>query len=201
MEDLTQILKYYPKLEELINRDKPKIYNKITNTQYVKDQKLNPSIGLLYDFGGTDNPVKGKNVIIVDYDPDKDVSNIPSIHNKSLNIHKLGAKDRNVKFPNILEVNGNLFIAYTNILNFPKTLKVKTLKMVWCTTEDYIFDSKLFIDGDLEIIEFYYKGKNIIEHLISSFNLNSKNSEEIVNKIVELIEQNGGYVKGDIRFQ
>ena len=201
MENLTQILEYYPKLKEKINKDNPQIYEKITNTQYVKNAKLNPNIGLIYDFGGTDGPVKGKNVVIVDYDPDEDVSNIPPTHNKNLTIYKYGAKDPNVKLPNTLEVNGKLFIAYANILNFPKTLKVKSFSISSCNMENYIFDSKLLIDGDFEISDSKYKGTDIIKKIISSFDLNPENPEEIRDKINELIEQNGGYVKGNTTFQ
>lgn len=201
MEDLNKILEYYSKLKGLIDRDKPKIYNNTTSTQYVKNSKLNPNIGLIYDFGGTEDPVKGKNVVIVDYDPDENVSNIPPIHNKNLTIYKYEAKDPNVILPNALEVNGKFFIAYANILKFPKILKVKNLNISFCNMNNYIFDSKLLIDGDFEISDSKYKGTDIIKKIISFFDLNPENPEGIRDKINELIEQNGGYVKGNITFQ
>jgi hypothetical protein len=67
--------------------------------------------------------------------------------------------------------------------------------------ENYIFDSKLLIDGDFEISDSKYKGTDIIKKIISSFNLNPENPEEIRDKINELIEINGGYVKGNTTFQ
>ena len=66
---------------------------------------------------------------------------------------------------------------------------------------NYIFDSKLLIDGDFEIIDSKYKGTDIIKKIISFFDLNPENPEGIRDKINELIEQNGGYVKGNITFQ
>jgi hypothetical protein len=203
MKDLNKILEYYPKLKGLIDRDKPKIYNDTTNTQYVKNFKLNPNVGLMYDFGGTEDPVKGKNVVIVDYDPNEDTSNVSNkkTYDKDLTIYKFESKNPNVKLPDELEINGNFFIAYSNILKFPKILKVKNLNMSFCDMEMYLFDSKLLIEGDFELIMVKYKEKNIIQQIVSSFNLNPKNPEEIKNKILELIKQSGGYVKGDIKFQ
>jgi len=196
MEDLTQILEYYPKLKEKINKDTPQIYKKTTNTQYVKNAKLNPNIGLIYDFGGTEDPVKGKNVVIVDYDPDEDTSNIPSINDKDLTIYKYEAKNPNVKLPNTLEVNGKLFIAYANILNFPKVLKAKSFKIFNCEIKDDLFNSKLLIDGDLDILSVSYNGTNIMDDLKTP---EIDTIDKLIDKIRNLIENNGGYVNGDIK--
>jgi len=196
MEDLTQILEYYPKLKEKINKDTPQIYKKTTNTQYVKNAKLNPNIGLIYDFGGTEDPVKGKNVVIVDYDPDEDTSNIPSINDKDLTIYKYEAKNPNVKLPNTLEVKGKLFIAYANILNFPKVLKAKSFKIFNCEMKDNLFNSKLLIDGDLDILSVSYNGTNIMDDLKTP---EIDTMDKLIDKIRNLIENNGGYVNGDIK--
>jgi hypothetical protein len=196
MKDLTQILEYYPKLKEKINKDIPQIYKQTTGTQYVKNAKLNPNIGLIYDFGGTDDPVKGKNVVIVDYDPDEDTSNISSINDKDLTIYKYEAKDPNVKLPNTLEVKGKLFIAYANILNFPKVLKAKSFKIFSCEMKDNLFNSKLLIDGDLDILSVSYNGTNIMNDLKTP---EVDTMDKLIDKIRNLIENNGGYVNGDIK--
>jgi hypothetical protein len=196
MKDLTQILEYYPKLKEKINKDIPQIYKQTTGTQYVKNAKLNPNIGLIYDFGGTDDPVKGKNVVIVDYDPDEDTSNISSINDKDLTIYKYEAKDPNVKLPNTLEVKGKLFIAYANILNFPKVLKAKSFKIFNCEMKDNLFNSKLLIDGDLDILSVSYNGTNIMDDLKTP---EVDTMDKLIDKIRNLIENNGGYVNGDIK--
>lgn len=196
MKDLTQILEYYPKLKEKINKDIPQIYKQTTGTQYVKNAKLNPNIGLIYDFGGTDDPVKGKNVVIVDYDPDEDTSNISSINDKDLTIYKYEAKDPNVKLPNTLEVKGKLFIAYANILNFPKVLKAKSFKIFNCEMKDNLFNSKLLIDGDLDILSISYNGTNIMDDLKTP---EVDTMDKLIDKIRNLIENNGGYVNGDIK--
>jgi hypothetical protein len=196
MKDLTQILEYYPKLKEKINKDTPQIYEKVTTTQYVKNNKLNPNIGLIYDFGGTEDPVKGKNVVIVDYDPDEDTSNISSINDKDLTIYKYEAKDPNVKLPNTLEVKGKLFIAYANILNFPKVLKAKSFKIFNCEMKDNLFNSKLLIDGDLDILSVSYNGTNIMDDLKTP---EVDTMDKLIDKIRNLIENNGGYVNGDIK--
>ena len=195
MKDLTQILEYYPKLKEKINKDTPQIYEKVTTTQYVKNNKLNPNIGLIYDFGGTEDPVKGKNVVIVDYDPEEDMSNIPSIHDKDLTIYKYEAKDPNVTLPNTLEVKGKLFIAYVNILNFPKVLKAKSFRIFQCEVKDNLFNSKLLIDGDLEVWSVSYNGANIIDSLKTP---EIDTMDKLIDKIRNLIENNGGYVNGNI---
>lgn len=196
MKDITQILEYYPKLKEKINKDAPQIYKQTTGTQYVKNAKLNPNIGLIYDFGGTDDPVKGKNVVIVDYDPDEDTSNISSINDKDLTIYKYEAKDPNVKLPNTLEVKGKLFIAYANILNFPKVLKAKSFKIFNCEMKDDLFNSKLLIDGDLDILSVSYNGTNIMDDLKTP---EIDTMDKLIGKIRNLIENNGGYVNGDIK--
>jgi hypothetical protein len=196
MKDLTQILEYYPKLKEKINKDTPQIYEKVTTTQYVKNNKLNPNIGLIYDFGGTEDPVKGKNVVIVDYDPEEDMSNIPSIHDKDLTIYKYEAKDPNVTLPNTLEVKGKLFIAYANILNFPKVLKAKSFRIFQCEVKDNLFNSKLLIDGDLEVWSVSYNGANIIDSLKTP---EIDTMDKLIDKIRNLIENNGGYVNGNIK--
>jgi len=195
MKDLTQILEYYPKLKEKINKDTPQIYEKVTTTQYVKNNKLNPNIGLIYDFGGTEDPVKGKNVVIVDYDPEEDMSNIPSIHDKDFTIYKYEAKDPNVTLPNTLEVKGKLFIAYVNILNFPKVLKAKSFRIFQCEVKDNLFNSKLLIDGDLEVWSVSYNGANIIDSLKTP---EIDTMDKLIDKIRNLIENNGGYVNGNI---
>jgi hypothetical protein len=196
MKDLTQILEYYPKLKEKINKDIPQIYEKVTTTQYVKNNKLNPNIGLIYDFGGTEDPVKGKNVVIVDYDPEEDMSNIPSIHDKDFTIYKYEAKDPNVTLPNTLEVKGKLFIAYANILNFPKVLKAKSFRIFQCEVKDNLFNSKLLIDGDLEVWSVSYNGANIIDSLKTP---EIDTMDKLIDKIRNLIENNGGYVNGNIK--
>lgn len=214
MGDLNKILKYYPKLKFLINKDKPKIYDTITNNNYVKDEKLNPSIGLIYDFGGTENPVKGKNVVIVDYDPDKDISYVKdeTYFDKDVTIYKNNAKDPNITLPENLEVNGKLFIAYANILNFPKYLKTKELKISFCNLNDNIFDSKLIIEKNFILTNIQHNGENILNkfstpqerHNLGYTQYSTGNygyPEAITEKIRNKIIQNGGKVGGDIIVQ
>jgi len=214
MEDLNKILGYYPKLKETLDKDKPKIYSKPTDTQYVKNSKINPNLGFIYDFGGTENPVKGENVVIVDFDPDEDISHVANTkkYDKDLTIYKLDAKDPNITLPDSLEVNGKLYIAYSNILKFPKFLKVKNLELFSCKMEDNLFNSKLLIEGNLDMSSVSYKGNNLIRSLITpemgdvskyveypgrSYGL----PQPVVDKVRDLIEQGGGYVKGEIIIQ
>jgi hypothetical protein len=214
MKDINKILEYYPKLKSLINKDKPKIYDTITNSNYIKDGKLNPNVGLIYDFGGTENPVKGKNVVIVDYDPDKDVSYAKdeTYYDKDTTIYKNNAEDPNVTLPESLEVNGKLYIAYADILNFPKYLKAKELSMAFCNLDDDIFDSKLVIEKNLILTDIQYNGENIINKFSTpqeQRNLgyiqyptgNYGYPEAITKKIRDKIIQNGGKVGGDIIIQ
>jgi hypothetical protein len=214
MEDLNKILEYYPKLKEALDKDKPKIYNKPTNTQYVKDSKINSNLGSIYDFGGTEGPVEGKNVVIVDYNPDEDTSHVNTTkkYDKDLTIYKLDAKDPNITLPDSLEVNGKLFIAYSNILKFPKFLKVKNLELFSCNMEDNLFDSKLLVEGNLSMVSISYKKNNLIKNLITpEMGDVSKYVEypggshglpqPVVDKVRDLIEQGGGYVKGKIIIQ
>jgi hypothetical protein len=211
MENLNEILKYYPKLKAKLDKDKSKIYDKSTDTPYVKNSKINTSLGSVYDFGGTEDPVKGKDIIIVDYDPNKNISSIKGIkmYDKDLTVYKFDSKDKNVTFPDSLEVNGKLFIAYADILKFPKFLKVKTLDMFSCDMKDYLFDSKILIEGNLEISSVWYNGDNLIKSFITSEIENTLKYIEypngeygypqpVVDKIRDLIEKNGGYVKGNI---
>jgi hypothetical protein len=211
MEDLDKILGYYPKLKKIIDKDKPKIYNNISNTQYVKNEKINPNIGLIYDFGGADYPVRGKNVVIVDeYNPN---AKIPSIitknyYDRDLRIYKLDTKDKNLELPETLEVNGELSISYTNILNFPKYLKVKKLSISFCNLNNNIFNYKLVIENDLHLISNYYNGGDLLDIFISEKdrqNLRRTNSaeyQEILTKMIkDKIIQNGGQVGGNIKFQ
>lgn len=202
MDNLTDIIALYPNLKKIIARDTPQIYNKITNTQYVKDAKLSPNIGLIYDFGGTEGPVEGNNVIIVDYNPNgsSKPSDYKEKYDKNLNIYKFNdyvdKKNVDITLPNNMEVNGNLFIAYVNILNFPKVLKTKTFHIFECKIKDNLFNSKLLIDGDLEINRVFYNGTNIIEDLKTP---EIDTMDKLVDKIRNLIENNGGYIKGNIK--
>jgi hypothetical protein len=214
MKNLNEILKYYPKLKAKLDKDKSKIYDKPTNTFYVKNNKINASLGSVYDFGGTEDPVKGKDVIIVDYDPNEGTSSIKDVkvYDKDLTIYKFNSKDKNITFPDSLEVNGKLFIAYADILKFPKFLKVKTLEIFSCDMKDYLFDSKILIEENLEISSVLYNGDSLIKSFITSEIGNTLKYIEypngeygypqpVVDKIRDLIEKNGGYVKGNIIVQ
>jgi hypothetical protein len=215
MEDLNKILGYYPKLKKIIDKDKPKIYNNISNTQYVKNGKINSNIGLIYDFGGAANPVKGKNVVIVDeYNP---TAKNPSIINKNyydkdIKIYKYDDKNKNITLPDTLEINGSLSIAYANIVNFPKYLKVKELSINFCSISNYMFDSKLIIEKDLKLSNVSYNDKNILDTFAplkfrqglggyvkygSSYGYPESFTKIIKDKII----QNGGQVGGDIIVQ
>ena len=145
---------------------------------------------------------------------DEDISHVANTkkYDKDLTIYKLDAKDPNITFPDSLEVNGKLYIAYSNILKFPKFLKVKNLELFSCEMEDNLFDSKLLIEGNLGMSSVSYKGNNLIRSLITpemgdvskyikypgeSYGL----SQPVVDKVRDLIEQRGGYVKGEIIIQ
>lgn len=214
MKDLNKVLEYYPKLKEALKKDKPKIYDKPINTQYVKDSKINPNLGSIYDFGGTEGPVKGKDVVIVGYDPNEDTSHTGDVtkYNKNLIIYKLGSKNPNIELPLSLEVDGTLGISYANILKFPKSLKVEKLDMFFCEMKDYLFDSKILVEGNLNIVSVSYGGKDLIKSIITpemgdvSKHITYSNGESgypqpVVDKVRNLIEQNGGYVKGEIILQ
>jgi hypothetical protein len=214
MKDLNIILNDYPNLKTVIDRDKPKIYNSSTNTKYVYDNKLSPNLGLIYDFGGTDGPVEGENVTIIDYDPNKDISQLEDTktYDKDFTIYKYNSKDKSLTLPDSLEVNGKISILYANILKFPKQLKSKELSLSFCKMEDYLFNSKLFIEGDLTIIKVSYNGTDLIKNLITPEmgdvskytkypNGESGYPQPVVDKVRNLIEQNGGYVKGEIILQ
>lgn len=202
MDNLTDIIALYPNLKKIIARDTPQIYNKITNTQYVKDAKLSPNIGLIYDFGGTEGPVEGNNVIIVDYNPNEPSkpSDYKEKYDKNLTIYKFNdyvdKKNTDIILPDNMDINGKLFIAYVNILNFPKVLKAKSFEIFECKMKDNLFNSKLLIDGDLGIDRVFYNGTNIIEDLKTP---EIDTMDKLVDKIRNLIENNGGYVKGNIK--
>jgi len=51
-------------IKQLVERDKPQIFNGESNTSYTSNFKLNPK-GDIYDFGGADNPIRyGKNMVV-----------------------------------------------------------------------------------------------------------------------------------------
>ena len=201
MKDLNTILDNYPNLKAIIDRDKPKMYDGYTNTRYTNDAKLSPNLGLIYDFGGTEGPVEGNNIVIVDYDPrgSSKPDKYKEKYDKDINIYKfnqkMDKKNNDVIFPDTMEVNGKLRIAYANILNFPKTLKVRDLNIAWCTMKDYLFDSKLSIDGNLNLVEDRHNGTDILQNLVTP-EINDFN--KLADVVRGLIENKGGYVKGDI---
>lgn len=201
MKDLNTILDNYPNLKAIIDRDKPKMYDNYTDTKYIYDGKLSPNVGLIYDFGGTEGPVEGSNVIIVDYDPrgSSKPDKYKEKYDKNINIYKfnqkMNKKNNDVIFPDNMEVNGKLQIAYANILTFPKSLKVRELAINECTMKDYLFGSKLLIDGNLDLYEVKYNGIDILQNLVTP---KINNYDKLSDIVRDLIESKGGYVKGNI---
>ena len=61
--------------------------------------------------------------------------------------------------------------------------------------KDYLFDSKLSIDGNLNLVEDRHNGTDILQNLVTP-EINDFN--KLADVVRGLIENKGGYVKGDI---